>query len=87
MAQNNCLVPENFPIYLALLDKSRAEFAEGTPTVGMSFRVVAAFITKWDSNIFTDWEEYRATPNLPYLPSEIREWLINFLKTYNIPQL
>jgi hypothetical protein len=85
--QNNCVVPENLPIYQALLDKARAEFAEGIPAVGMRFRVVAAFITKWDGNIFNEWELYEATPNHYSITPQIREWLCSFLDTYNIPQI
>jgi hypothetical protein len=81
----NVIVPENIPIYLALISKA----ATYPPSTGSNhwkakaYRKAAQSIATFDKNIFAEYKNYNVCYDLPGIGENIEEFIYNFVEIIN----
>jgi DNA polymerase/3'-5' exonuclease PolX len=75
-----CTVPENQPIYQALITKA-ATYPADQPWKAKAYKKAAESIATYNKNIFKDYELENTCYGIPYVGDSIEEFIYNFINT------
>jgi hypothetical protein len=75
-----CVVPENQPIYQALITKA-ATYPLSEPWKAKAYKKAAESIATYNKNIFKDYELENTCYGIPYVGDSIEEFIYNFINT------
>lgn len=79
------LVPENQPIYDALLEKA-ASYPLSEPYKARAYRDAASSVAIWGHNIYTDFMIHNNCYEIPGVGVRIEEFIYNFIKNTTKPK-